>query len=277
MGDKSRPLVIYHADCIDGFTAAWVAHEAFRGELDLVAAAYQTAPPEVTGRCVYLVDFSYRRDVMADLVARAQRVVVLDHHRTAIAELAGLPMLESVFDEARSGARIAWDHWFAGSPPPPALLCVEDHDLWRHQRPGSREVHAALASYPHSIATWSALMSGPLQDLIREGKTLRRARATDLATLVLAGRRTLTIGDIRVPALNVPRMFSSDAGELLAAEAPFAACYCDTAQGRAFSLRSTPGQGADVSAIARAYGGGGHPHAAGFTVSFDQARAFEIE
>jgi oligoribonuclease NrnB/cAMP/cGMP phosphodiesterase (DHH superfamily) len=273
--NESRPLIIHHAHCIDGFTAAWVAHEAFAGAVELVAASYQTEPPDVTGRTVYVVDFSYPRAVMARLAERARRVVVLDHHQTAIADLADLPGLETVFDKARSGARLAWDYWFPGVEPPPALRSVEDHDLWRHEIEGSREVHAALASYDYDVGTWSRLMRGPRETLIEEGRTLRRARARDVATLVHAGRRTLCIGGVRVPALNVPRMFSSDAGERLAEDAPFAACYCDTASGRTFSLRSTPGRGADVSVIAQLYGGGGHRHAAGFTVSLDEACRFE--
>jgi uncharacterized protein len=49
----------------------------------------------------------------------------------------------------------------------------------------------------------------------------------------------------------------------------FAACYWDTPAGRVFSLRSA-GLGLDVSAIAKRFGGGGHLHAAGFSVPFDR-------
>jgi nanoRNase/pAp phosphatase (c-di-AMP/oligoRNAs hydrolase) len=46
---------------------------------------------------------------------------------------------------------------------------------------------------------------------------------------------------------------------------PFAACYWDTPESRVFGLRSGE-DGADVSEIAKQYGGGGHKHAAGFKV-----------
>lgn len=58
---------------------------------------------------------------------------------------------------------------------------------------------------------------------------------------------------------------TSDAGHLMAQDAPFAACYWDTPKGRDYSLRSR-GDGADVSEIASLYGGGGHRDAAGFSV-----------
>jgi uncharacterized protein len=46
---------------------------------------------------------------------------------------------------------------------------------------------------------------------------------------------------------------------------PFAACYWDVPNGQVFSLRSCE-NGVDVSEIAKQFGGGGHKHAAGFTV-----------
>ena len=63
--------------------------------------------------------------------------------------------------------------------------------------------------------------------------------------------------------------------EKMAKGKPFAACYWDTPKGRVFSLRSSD-DGADVSEVAKQYGGGGHRNASGFTVSFAQAQAFEL-
>jgi nanoRNase/pAp phosphatase (c-di-AMP/oligoRNAs hydrolase) len=68
----------------------------------------------------------------------------------------------------------------------------------------------------------------------------------------------------------------SDAAHKLAQGNPFAACYWDTPNGRVFGLRSDE-NGLDVSAIAKNYGGGGHVHAAGFTVSYEDAAKMEVE
>jgi nanoRNase/pAp phosphatase (c-di-AMP/oligoRNAs hydrolase) len=45
----------------------------------------------------------------------------------------------------------------------------------------------------------------------------------------------------------------------------FSATYYDISDARVFSLRSSK-DGIDVSKVAVQYGGGGHPHAAGFKV-----------
>jgi nanoRNase/pAp phosphatase (c-di-AMP/oligoRNAs hydrolase) len=66
-----------------------------------------------------------------------------------------------------------------------------------------------------------------------------------------------------IRAVNATVLFSEIAGEL-AKGMPFGACYFDRFDGkRQWSLRSDE-QGVDVSLIAKAHGGGGHAHAAGF-------------
>ena len=112
--DTARPLVIYHANCWDGFCAAWVARKAL-GEIEAVPAQYGTPPPDVAGRVVYLLDFSYPRPIMEQILTTARRTVVLDHHKTAMEALDGLHQPETGmdvwFDMNKSGARLTWE-WF---------------------------------------------------------------------------------------------------------------------------------------------------------------------
>jgi nanoRNase/pAp phosphatase (c-di-AMP/oligoRNAs hydrolase) len=75
--------------------------------------------------------------------------------------------------------------------------------------------------------------------------------------------------------VNCNHYFASDVGHVLAKDHPFSASYYDTNDGRVFSLRSAEGC-IDVSVVAKHLGGGGHASAAGFRVTFDEARAFEI-
>ena len=55
-------------------------------------------------------------------------------------------------------------------------------------------------------------------------------------------------------------------GNIMSIGEPFAASYYDVKDGRIYSLRSQP-EGIDVSEIAKAMGGGGHKHAAGFKIT----------
>ena len=66
----SQPLVIYHANCPDGFTAAWIARKAFGPDCEFIPAHYGDSPPDCTGRSVYILDFSYKRPVTLGLQLR---------------------------------------------------------------------------------------------------------------------------------------------------------------------------------------------------------------
>lgn len=60
----SNTLCIYHGTCMDGFTAAWVVRKALGEGVEFYAATHGDPPPDVTGKNVIMVDFSYKRPVL---------------------------------------------------------------------------------------------------------------------------------------------------------------------------------------------------------------------
>lgn len=272
-----KPLVIFHSingvmHCDDGFAAAWVAWKFFDGKSDFHPGIYGEAPPDCRDRQVYLLDFSYKRAEMLKLVRDAASLVVLDHHKTAQAELHGLEAdlpdhpITIRFDMDRSGAVLAWEHFFPGEEPPELLRRVEDGDLWRWSYGDSKEVQAALRSYPQTFDVWSELMTSPIRELAADGAAIRRFIEAKIREL-LPNIRIMEIAGHRVPAVASPKFLASElAGELveMIPGAPFAAAYEDGATQRTFSLRSRGSF--DVSEVARKFGGGGHRNAAGFQV-----------
>lgn len=268
-------LCIYHGNCADGFGAAWVVRKAL-GDIEFHAGAYQAPPPDVAGKDVVMVDFSYKRDVLLEMAAVANSILILDHHKSAAEDLVNLPSnVTCTFDMDRSGAMLAWDHYFPHNTPPALLLHIEDRDLWRFNLENTRQVQAALFSYPYDFDYWDVLMAADPAVLAAEGRCIERKHFKDLGELLKATQRDMVIGGHRVPVANLPYTLSSDAGHEMAKGQPFAACYWDTGHGRSFSLRSND-EGVDVSEIAKQYGGGGHRNAAGFRVSFEQAGHFEV-
>lgn len=267
----TRQICIYHAHCLDGFTAAWVVWTILGNDAEFIPAAYGDAPPDVTGADVVIVDFSYPRETIIALAAQARSLIVLDHHATARAALEGLVLSNALiqFDMARSGAQMAWDHFRTGLRRPVLVDYVADRDLWRFALPDSRSINAYIGAYDRMhFSSWSRLEDELSFDL---------DHATVIGSALLAqhqdfcGRgldmtlRYMVIGGERVPVANLPAFLASEAGNMLAEGNPFAAIYFDSATGRKFSLRSRQG-GRDVSQVAAAYGGGGHPNAAGFTM-----------
>lgn len=267
-----RPLVIYHGNCADGFSAAWCFWRKYRDGADYVAGVYQQPPPSVAGRDVFLVDFSYKRAVVEQMLSTAASVTLIDHHKTALEDLDGL---DNVFDRFhsftdlnRSGATLAWDYLYPDEQRPPLLGHVEDRDLWRFKLAGTREIQALVFSHEYSFETWDRLMAADQAELLKmtaAGAAIERKHHKDVAELVAVCKRRMVIGGHDVPVASLPYTLVSDAAHLMAHGEQFAACYWDTADGRVFGLRAAD-DGADVSEVAKQYGGGGHAKAAGFKV-----------
>ncbi len=270
-----KPIVIYHSNCADGFTAAWCFWDKYKDGVDYHPGVYQQDPPDVTGREVYLVDFSYKRAVVEKMIKVAERVVLIDHHKSALEDLKDLSGLHYYTDLNRSGARLAWDFLNPGVEPPQVLKHVEDRDLWKFEIPFTKEISSYVFSQDYTFEEWETMMRAGDKEVVAMtyiGKSIEKKHMKDVAELLKQVKREMIIDGYQVPVANLPYTMSSEAGNIMAQGFPFAACYMDTSEHRVFSLRSTDA-GVDVSEIAKSYGGGGHRNASGFKVSRDHPLA----
>lgn len=285
----AKNLCIYHGNCADGFSAAWVVWKFWKKHsIDLLDFAfhpgvYGEVPPDVKEKHVIVVDFSYKKYVMFDICKQAAAVTILDHHKTAIEDLKSIEHLfkDRVFDVERSGAMIAWNYFFPEEEPPQLLKHVQDRDLWQFKLPGTREIQACLFSYEYEFETWDMLMrhdSNSINDMKHAGAAIERKHFKDIHELMKVTQRKLSICGIEVIGFNLPYTMSSDAGEIACKEwnQPFGCCYYLKQEGLVFSLRSR--DDFDVQELAKKFGGGGHKNAAGFTIkeAYKIAKFFEF-
>jgi len=290
--------VLYHANCWDGFCAAWVARKILKDTAEYIPVNYGEPEPEMLcGSVVYLLDFSYPRETMRNLLSQMHRVIVLDHHKTAESELAGLVQEfidghlinripdainpEIKFDVGKSGGRLAWEYFFPSSffpsstngrswivnHPPWIVNYTEDRDLWRWKLPKSPEINAFLRSWPLDFEKWDELSHIEPESIrwntwVVAGSAILR-REKQIIDEHVRHAREIELDGHKVLTVNATVLFSEIAGEL-AKRRPFGTCYFDRADTkRQWSLRSTD-EGVDVSEIAKRHGGGGHRNAAGF-------------
>ncbi len=288
--------ILYHAGCWDGFCAAWLCHKVWP-DAEYIPVQYGNPPPDVTGAQVLVVDFSYPRDVLTALRATCKQthgkgeLAVLDHHKTAQADLADLDWC--VFDMDKSGARLTWEFlWDNGeiskrhfngnailnSQHAPWLVdYTEDRDLWRWKLPESRQVNAALRSYPYDFAVVDELYDLTNPGILAvEGVAILRAQQ-QLVDQHVRFARPVNIGGHTVLGANATCHVSEIAQELAAkGPGPFGACWFENDKGeKVYSLRSTDKSGFDVSALAKNFGGGGHARAAGYTETPADASAHQ--
>lgn len=293
-------ICVYHGGCDDGFAAAWVVRNRWP-DVRFVYGSYTGTswPEDIAEKNILFVDFSLKRQQMMELAnggitgAVPASIVVLDHHKTAEAELAqwnigpvhefsgariGEHIAQAVMEQAypivahfdmdHSGARMAWD--FCRPSPndavPMLIELIEDRDLWRFKYSTTRTVSAALRTYPHDFDVWDRLDIDTLRD---EGRAILRGHEKNIGEFCKHAYM-MDIGGHTVPVVNVPYHYASDTANALLSRFPdaqFAACWFQVSSDhRQFSLRSSDDR-VDVSEVAKAFGGGGHRNAAGFTIA----------
>lgn len=293
-------MVIYHGNCADGFGAACGVREKLGDEgVEYHPGVYQQDPPDIKGKHLIFVDFSYKPEVMQGLRGDALSILVLDHHKSAMESYEEFDFgngywdmskwdkevtldryitalyqddcencpwgMYVLFDMSRSGAKIAWEFFNEGEERPILIDYIEDRDLWNFNLPMSRDISAAVFSYEYDFDVWSELFCQAPEDLAAMGATLERKHFKDIKELLKICEREVEIGGYTVPVASLPYTMGSDAGHIMCENKPFAACYWDTKDARIFSLRSSD-EGEDVSIVAIGFGGGGHRNAAGFSV-----------
>ena len=258
---SSNVVCIYHKHCNDGFAAALAVYLK-HPYAEFTPMQYGEHAPHFVGKDVIVVDFSFKRQEVLDLKERANSLIIIDHHKSSQKELSGLPYC--IFDMERSGCVLAWQHYHPGKALPELFRYIQDRDLWLFELPETEAVCAALALIPSELALWEPLINDEqLAMLIERGSIIREYQKICVARSIKKAVVQKFLG-YTVPVINCTHLIS-EVGNVLCKEYPFAVMYFDERDRRVFSLRSDEG-GIDVSVIAAHNGGGGHRHAAAFSV-----------
>lgn len=258
---SKETMVIYHGGCIDGFTAAWVAHKVFGDKASYVAHHYGTEPPDVTNKEVWILDYSFPRDVLLKMQSDAKSLRLLDHHKSAQKSLQNLDFV--LFDMNRSGAGIAWDVMI-GRKRPALIDYVEDRDLWRFSLRDSKAYNAYVSTVSHTFENWTYLSNLVTDVAIDRGRPVLSYIQRYIDSMAKhAG--FFDYDGHKIPIVNAPYINTSELVGFLAQDALFAVGWFQRGDGKyQYSLRSR--EEFDVSELAAKYGGGGHHNAAGFVI-----------
>ncbi len=273
MPETHEILVIYHADCLDGLGAAWSAFCKLGNQARYIPARFGDAVPDFEpGATLYIVDFSYSPQVLTDLSAKAGKIILIDHHITAMKQcddffkLHPLPENLSInFDMSRSGCILTWQYFFHDLKPPKILLHIEDRDLWHFKLDGTREITMAL--FQRMPVDFADIGTLDLAELLAVGRIQVELFAGMVKRLAKSAHSVTVEGQAGL-AVNAPSFFSSDLGHVLAEKSgTFGLTYQYDGKKLqwTYSLRSIGDY--DVSQLALGFGGGGHKNAAGFALN----------
>ncbi len=265
-------LILYHADCDDGFGAAYAAWLSLGDGAEYQPVYYgdQIAVERLTGRQVFILDFSFSPVVLLNMAQHAANIVLLDHHKSAAEQWADVEPIANValqFDMDRSGAQLAWDYFHSGSVRPPLIDHIGDRDLWRFALKDTKAFCAGLGLIPTSFASWQDAATHP-EDLIAKGHTVLEVLQRQIDSALRKDLRPVTLCGHQGLATNAISN-TSEIGQAIAKRSgTFSLTFFIKGDEAICSLRSIAPF--DVSVIATHYGGGGHAQASGFTISIER-------
>lgn len=285
MEDRKFDVLVTHANCSDG-TACGVLAKAYndaKGDgIKIIFAKYNDERAIIDQIPHYddvlFADFTMSLDGMNEVEERANSVVVLDHHTTAEEVLRDKEY--AIFDMDKCGARLMHDWLYGEDVEPPMLVkYVCDRDLWKFN-------YDNTTHFSNGFKTFKAndLLKDPeyvlsedfLTLCITKGEYLTEAQEVKTKSIVGRTKDTDTVtfkthnGTVRMWCINNSE-FISETGNALANKHRedglvynASAQYFITDTEIVFSLRSI--EDVDIAKIAASFGGGGHIHAAGFSI-----------
>ncbi|KAK7314731.1 hypothetical protein VNO77_33259 [Canavalia gladiata] len=200
------PAILYHYPCPDGVFAALAAHLYFKATslcspLFFPNTVYdplraEDLPLNEIGD-LYLLDFVGPTGFVQEISTKVPRVIVLDHHKTAIEKLGSESSLGEnvvkVIDMGRSGATIAFDYFKEKLLSPDVVVkhpsvvdefervkqlfqYIEDGDLWRWRLQNSKAFSSGFKDLKIEFdaqknpSLFDQLLSLDLDTVISKGK-----------------------------------------------------------------------------------------------------------
>ena len=276
-----KPLILFHGrNCPDGFGAALAAWLFFGGDgkaefrgLDHGEIQSVDDLGDIDGRAIYILDFAFGPELLTAIEAKAHKLVLLDHHKSAAEKLTGYRCTCGVvhFDMNKSGARLAWEFFFPTEAIPALILHVEDRDIWRWQYPDSAAFLAALEMEPRSFERWAEIAAFTPEQI---AAFTERGGAMDekyqkLCSDIAEGAQPVVFNGVEGLMVNAPGMFHSQIGDILSRKSgSFALMWSANDRGVKCGLRSR--SEFNCIPLAESMGGGGHAQACGFRMGIDR-------
>ena len=262
---SSVNCVIYHADCTDGFGAAYSAWKLLGNRSEYYACKHGTQPPDIKGKNVVILDFSFDNATIKQMIEEADNLLVIDHHKSAMVELHDIS--NTHFDMTKSGAILSWEFFHPGKEPPKFIRYIQDRDLWSWELDYSKEFSAAFDMVPFEFEEFEKFEDDSVfDDAVKRGSYILAYSKTVIKKVCeKAVKRKYKGKDVLV--VNSSH-WMSEIGSRLAPDCDFAMIWYYDHNDRMIkvSLRSFHDR-IDVSEIAKEFDGGGHKKASGFQLS----------
>ncbi len=267
---KKEKVFLYHADCFDGFGAAYAAWKKFKNKAKYIAVRHgENLPEGLAGNEVYTLDFCYKGENFEYLLKNTD-LTVIDHHVTAKNDVERAP--NHSYALKNSGCVLTWKYFFPDKDVPELLKFIEDKDLWAFKFKETDLIRERLETEKIDFKVWDSFMrklqnKKTAKSLIKEGQLLVKSRDNNVKIL-LEKSYEVEFEGLKCRAINSPVFHSELGHEIVKMGYPVGIVWKYNGNKITVSLRSDGKT--DVSLLASKYNGGGHRAASGFAIdNFD--------
>ena len=307
---KMKTAIVYHSyangDCPDGTISAWIAHRflSVDNEVDLYPFVYKNNEDwddedieKLLGyQQIFFVDFTLPDRALRSLIFHSQaEIVVIDHHSDKFENLNEVSFLLStlLLDQDQCGATLSWKHFYPDEPVPWFLPYVRQRDIgadgyYEGSIPESEAINVAISTRASKFGRgavrfpfYEELMGLSLEKLLEEGMPQIAARDAAIEAYAIEWEKNIDSNWLNLPEVervlplfdlrNHPELIRhySVLGTKLCREFGFECAAIVVDDTGSVSLRS-PSNCPPCLPIAKALGGGGHPHACGFKLRIEK-------
>lgn len=262
-------VIIYHAHCQDGFGAAYAAYQEFGDNATYIPCSDRLVPPEgLRDKEVYILDFSYPKEVLLELEANNRKLMIIDHHVSAKEAVESVK--EHIYSDTYSGSYLSWQH-FVGTNLPLLFTYLDIIDLAKDKHDNDVDLITYILSKQFDFAVYKKLH----EDFEDSSKLLEISKIGNAQNEYLDLIITALIDDpdfvefegYTIPCVNLALPINEKSialARLYKKYPPFVMSYRFDNGLLKVSLR---GDGeVDLSVLAEKYGGGGHRSSCGFVV-----------
>ncbi len=278
-------MVISHFPCSDGHCSATIAYLYLKEkypdrEITFAKANYNgLPPPDVTGKNVVLFDFAYDLETTRELIAKANKLAIIDHHKKAYDNLVDLEDKYKYFRMDHSGAYLAMKFFYPDMKVPELVEYVQDHDIWIKKKEYCKEYEAMYQTMPFDFDIWAEWFYDDekwLNTLRTEGAVLLKSSNIQISNAVSHSVSKFMLINKQyyfVSHVNTINYKSEIANKMLLhhPNSNFSVAYSinDWTEGTSFSLRSMDDR-TDVNDVAKRINvsSGGHSNAAGHASTY---------
>ena len=106
-------------------------------------------------------------------LGKVNKLLIIDHHKSAERELSDIPDNLKIFDMNHSGAMLTWFYFYPNVESPLLIKYIEDRDIWTKALPNTDDFHSWFCTVPREFEEYNKYLDDDLLTSMIKTKGIR--------------------------------------------------------------------------------------------------------